>query len=215
MKPKRVLILILMLITLTGCVNIEDENFTNIINESVKSNKSITNTYRKGYKFYLPKGLYVIDNTEYNEIIKSTTNTYYLYVDVVSYLNKTENTYQIDKNVFYSNVINYNDKSGYIEINNVNDKYLVEIVYNYAKIEVMVTSDNLHKSVSDAIVILSSIEYNDNILKSTRNTVLDYNEKTLDIFKTNGKEKSNFLQYVEDDESKDDDYQVPDYDIIK
>lgn len=214
MKPKNILIMLIALLMLSGCVNVEDESFTTIINESVNSTKKITNTYRRGYKFYLPKGLYITDNTEYNEVIKSKTNTYYLYVDVIGYLNKNENTYKENKNAFYSKLISANNKDGYIEINTKNDKYLVEIVYNYAKIEVMVTEDMMHKVVSDAIVILSSIEYNDNVLASTRDTVLDYNEKDIDIFKTHGKEKSNFLQYVEYDEYDDTDV-VPDYDIIK
>ena len=93
MHLKKVFIILAILFLLTGCTNIIDASFSDIINASVNSKEEIFNTYRKGYKFYLPKGMYVSDNNEYNEIIKTKDDTYYLYVDVLSYMNKRENTY--------------------------------------------------------------------------------------------------------------------------
>lgn len=215
MKYKKILLIVLFTLLLSGCVNIENENFRDIINVSINSKNEMYNTYRKGYKFYLPKSLYVLDNTEYNEIIKGKEGLYYLYVDVIGYLNKNEIKYTENKNLYYSSDFSTNDKRGYIEIKSVNDEYLVEIVYNYAKIEVMVNNEDLRASIANSIIILSSINYNDSILKNTRDTVLNYKEDTLDIFKSNGKEKSNFLQYVENDEYKDESNNVPDYDVIK
>ena len=199
-----------MILFLTGCVNINDASYSNIINEAVSSHEKIYNTYRKGYKFYLPKGMYVSDNNNYNEIIKSKDEIYYLYVDVLSYINKRENTYVENHSAYYSLKFS-ND--GYIEINAVDSKYLVEIVYNYAKIEVMVDETALRSAIANAIIILSSIEYNDTLLASSDASVLNYKEEKVDIFKAHGKDNSNFLEYVEYDEF--DESSIPDYDLIK
>ena len=140
---------------------------------------------------------------------------YYLYIDIISYLNKKESPYVINEKSLYSDSISHQNKSGYIEINEQKEKYLVEIMYNYAKIEVMVDEKDLKKSVSNAIIILSSIKYNDGILENlTKENVLSYSEENVDIFSTNGKEKSNFLEYVETYDA-DDENSVPDYDLIK
>jgi len=213
MMKKRFLLIIAMLL-LTGCINIKNSNYDEIINETISSNVSIYNTYRNGYKFYLPKGLYVDNSVEYNEIIRNGRENYYLYIDLISYLNKKENTYEENTTSIYSNRFVSGERSGYIEINQKNDKYLVEIMYNYAKIEVMVEEENLKDSVSNAIIILSSINYNDKMLKNLNHeNVLNYNEETIDIFKTNGRDNSNFLKYVEEYDTSSE-TAVPDYDLI-
>jgi hypothetical protein len=211
---KKVLILLLTVLLLCGCVNINKSSIDTIINEAVTSNKKIYNTYRTGYKFYLPEGLYITSSSGYNESITDGNNTYYLYIDIVSYLNNVTSTYDANSNSYYSKPINSGDKSGYIEINLKNDKYLVEIMYNYAKIEVMIDEDEINDAVTNAIIVLSSMHYNDNILNNLSNeNVLNYNEETVDIFKTNGSESSNFLEYVEEYDSDEEDA-VPDYDLI-
>ena len=207
---KKIFIVILTMFLLTGCVNINDASYIDIITSSINSKEKIYNTYRKGYKFYLPKGMYVTQNNSFNEIIKSKSETYYLYVDVLSYINKRENTYEENTNSFYSKKFS-ND--GYIEINDVNSKYLVEIVYNYAKIEVMVEKQNLRSSIANSIIVLSSIMYNDTMLLSGEMSVLNYKEENIDIFKAHGKDNSNFLEYVEYDDF--DESAIPDYDLIK
>ena len=207
---KKLLVAVLAVFLLTGCVNIDNESYSNIINDAINSHEKIFNAYRKGYKFYLPRGLYVSNNNNYNEIIKSKDATYYLYVDVLSYINKRENTYTQNPSAYYSLKFS---QDGYIEINRVDSKYLVEIVYNYAKIEVMVNEPLLRLSIANAIVVLSSIEYNDVLLASSDVSLLNYKEEKIDIFKAHGKDKSNFLQYVEYDDF--DESSIPDYDLIK
>lgn len=212
---KRLFVIIALTLTLTGCVNIKNSDYQTIINESINSNEHIYNTYRKGYKFYLPHGLYITNTKGYNEVIKSSNNTYYLYIDLISYLHKVNNNYKVNSSSFYSLNIASQNKSGYLEINKKNNKYLVEIMYNYAKIEVMVEKEeDIKEVVANSIVILSSIYYNDNVLKNLEDDgTLNGKEVNVDIFKTGSRDKSNFLEYVEEyDEAAE---EVPDLDKIK
>lgn len=210
------LIIILSLILLTGCVSINKSDYKEIIDNTIKSNRNIYNTYRNGYKFYLPKCMHISDSTEYNEIISSDNNNYYLYIDVISYLEKRENIYKKKADgVIYDQAFSEGKKSGYIEIIEKENKYLVEIIYNYAKIEVIVGEKDLKSAVANSMIILSSIYYNENILNNvSRENVLSYNEENIDIFNTEGKEESHFLTYDPTiyDET---DTEIPDYDLIK
>ncbi len=213
---KKVILLLFLTLILTGCVSINNSDYNTIIDNTIKSNKNIYNTYRNGYKFYLPKGMRIEDSTEYNEIIKGNGYSYYLYIDVISYLEKRENIYKKKTDdIIFDSIIHHKKKNGYICIIKREDQYLVEIIYNYAKIEVIVQEKDLHSSIADAMIILSSIHYNDNILSNvSRENVLSYNEDNIDIFNTEGKEESHFLTY---DPSiyDEDDTEIPDYDLIK
>ena len=213
----KICILLIMILAITGCVNIKKAKYEVIINETINSRVKIYNTYRNGYKLYLPHGLYVDDSNEYNEIIRSNKYKYYLYIDVTSYLNKKNNSYSINNNANYSILINSGDKNGYLEINEKKGKYLVEIMYNYAKIEVMVDEEDLNEAITNAMIVLTSVHYNDSVLKNLAvETTLNYKDENVDIFKSKsngGSEKSNFLEYVEEYDPTED--ELPDYDLIK
>ena len=59
-------------------------------------------------------------------------------------------------------------------------------MYNYAKIEVIIDEDRINDVVSYAMIVLSSIKYNDEIINNLMGeNVLDYKEIDFDIFKTN------------------------------
>lgn len=194
---KRAIVLIVTVLLLSGCVNIAKSDYNEIINEAVSSNKNIYNTYRSGYKFYLPSGLYIENSKDYNEVIKSGDDLYYLYIDIISYLNKKESPYVINEKSLYSDSISHQNKSGYIEINEQKEKYLVEIMYNYAKIEVMVEESDINKTIANAISILSSVEYNDTILENLLgNNKLSFSNEEFNIFET-AETESNYLNYVE------------------
>ena len=137
-----------------------------------------------------------------------------MFVDIVSYYYKVENSYKIKDNAYMSKLINYDNKSGYIEINVKNNQYLIEIMYNYAKIEVIVDSNDIANAITNSLIILSSVEYNDDIIGNLlEEDVLNYSEESFNIFETNSND-SNFLKVVEEyDNYKDD--EVPDYDLIK
>jgi hypothetical protein len=191
---KKMAILGLVLIFLTGCTNINTTSYKDIITSVVTSKHNLTNAHRTGYSYYLPNGVMAKDAKDFNEVLTDANNTYYFYVDVVSYYNRVIEEYQIDTNAYYSEKINYEDKYGYLEINQQkNNKYLVEIMYNYAKIEVIVDSNNLKEAITNSIVILSSIDYNKDVLANIiGDNVLQFNEETYDIFKTK-KQDSDFL----------------------
>ena len=209
---KKIVVLLGMLLLLTGCTNIMNENYMDIISRVVVSRYNITNEYRTGYKYYIPNSMSSVDSKDYNEVLASANYHYYLYVDVVSYYNRVLSDYKIDDNAYFSSNINYEDKYGYLEVNKQsNNKYLVEIMYNYAKIEVMVDESDLKTAITNSIIILSSIQYNNDILESiVGDNVLEFNEETFNIFQTKKKE-SNYLDveakdiYQEEDQNDDPD----------
>ena len=197
---KKFVVLIVMLLLLTGCTNIQKENYNDIISSVVTSRYNVFNEYRSGYKYYMPNSMSSVDTKDFNEKITSSKYNYYLYVDVVSYYNRTLNEFKSDDKAYYSEAITYEDKYGYLEINRQdNKKYLVEIMYNYAKIEVMVEESDLKEAVTNSIIILSSINYNSEILAGiVGDNALEYNEETFNIFQAKKKE-SNFLDVQESD----------------
>jgi hypothetical protein len=214
---KKIIILLLLVLLVTGCTNIGNSSYDELIREAINSDVNIYNTYRKGYKFYLPKGLYVEESDDYNEVIKSNNVTFYLYIDVIGYLSGEKSEYTTVDNVYYSKEIINGDESGYVEIKvTENNKYLVEIMYNYAKIEVIVEKSDINKALTDAIIILSSIDYNDTFLTGLdKDSLLNYKEETVDIFDKSSSQDSNWLEYADVYDSDDDDGTTPDYDLIK
>ena len=212
---KKIVILFLFLILfLCGCTTLQEQSLEEIIQDATESNLKIFNKYRKGYKYNLPEGLSVLSNYDYNEILSGGEYTYYLYIDGVSYYNKVIETYHIQEESFASMPINFEEKYGYLEINELKSgKYFIEIMYNYAKIEVIRDTSDITRSLSNAIMLLSSIEFNDNILK----TLLDedtaqFKEFEFNIFETATSE-SGYLQAIEADIYKEDDG-VHDSDLI-
>ncbi|MFR5856332.1 MAG: membrane lipoprotein lipid attachment site-containing protein [Bacilli bacterium] len=210
---KKIFIIIVLLLALTGCTNINDLSYTEIANNfSYVGSKP--NEYRTGYKYYIPRGMQVEDASLFNEILSDGQYLYYLYVDAVSYQKKVEFNYEKNSNSEFSASIKNDDKYGYIEVNLYeNDKYLVEIMYNYAKIEVIVDKKDIKLSMISAISILRSIEYNDNIIANLlEDDVLNYAEEEMDIFNTNGNDNETVL--IDPDDYKPVEEIVPDTDLI-
>ena len=162
---KKILIIICLLF-ITGCSDIRKQSYDDIINNiTTRANKD--SVYRTGYSYYLPRGMRVADSTLYNEAITDARYKYYLYVDIVSYYKKVTKDYNVNGNALVSKKLDYDGKFGYVEVNLLkNDKYLVEIMYNYAKIEVIVDKSNLNEAMLSIINILKSVEYNDSIMIS-------------------------------------------------
>ena len=209
---KKVIILLICILFLTGCTNISNLSYDDIVDTFTSKNMA-ANIYRTGYKYYLPDGMTVTDSTIYNETLKDDNYTYYLHVDMISYYNKVDKTYQETNKAIYSTGISNDNKNGYVEINLLeNDKYLVEIMYNYAKIEVIVDKDNCNKSMLTAINILNSIVYNDSIIANMLgDDILNFSEEDFDIFNTHSKD-DDYIQI--EDIVEDDDYQEIDTDLI-
>ena len=209
---KKVLIIICLLF-ITGCSDIRKQSYDDIINNiATRANKG--NVYRTGYSYYLPRGMKVSDSTLYNEAITDARYKYYLYVDIVSYYKNVTKDYVVNDNALVSKKLEYNGKFGYVEVNLLkNDKYLVEIMYNYAKIEVIVDKINLNEAMLSIINILKSVEYNDSIIANLMgDDILNFSEEEFNIFNTKGSE-SNYLT-VDKDASKEEDTKIPDPDLI-
>ncbi len=203
---KKILVLLVTLVLLTGCVAIQDVSVDTIINETMGT--KYTNLYNhvgKGYKYYLPKTLISKTTDNNNEIIKSKKCDYYLYVDLISYHNKVDFEYKESTGVYFSKLIEKDDKKGVINIyENADDKFLVKIEFNYAYIEVITDKDNLNKTLANAIIIVTSMQYNDDVIETLlEEGILTSIDETVDIF--DSKDKQNVLEvddtYIEEDEA--------------
>lgn len=207
---KKIFLLCTLVIFLTGCTSINDSNIDNILKETLSSRVNITNTGRYGYSYYLPRGIRVKNTKSFNERLEDDLYKYYLYVDVVSYNNKTNFKYTINNKAYYSSSLENNGKKGYIEINNYkNNQYLIEIMYNYAKIEVVVYEEDIKNVIANAMTIISSITYNDNVIvKYLANSSFEGNEESFNIFEIVG--RNSYLQ-ITDEETQEEKNQDPDY----
>lgn len=209
---KRICLLIFILLMVCGCSNIEKKSVDDVLAQSNTSIKN-TNQYRTGYKYYLPTNMSILKSEKLNEELYDGHHKYYMYVDLVSYFNKTDVTLDKDK-AYYSKEFIIDNNKGFLVISVNNDKYLIEIIYNYAKIEVMVDKENINDAVTNSLIILSSIKYNDNIIDNMLGEdILNYNEEKFTIFKDTTSE-SNFLEYEQEYDNYNEGIEIPDYDLI-
>lgn len=213
---KKVLLLLMLAFLLSGCKNINQSSYEEIIASGLYDQKvTFKNKTSQGYSYYLPKGLIAIEDVNNNLTLKSEKYNLYLYVDLISYYNKKEDTYKENNTSYYSKRITKDDKFGYLEINlRENDKYLIEIMYNYAKIEVIVNNKDIKEVLSYAISLLSSISYNDKIIENMIGAdILNYNENEYNIFETVGNDNS-LIQRRNDSTTSPNQSDVPDTDLI-
>ncbi len=213
MKIKQMFLVVLMLF-MCGCQTLNKTSVDDIINGFASDIKKV-NTYRTGYSYYVPTGLTVSEYSLYNEILEADDMTFYFYVDLISYFNKVEFEYTKNESAYYSTSLKKDKKFGYLEINlKENDQYLIEIMFNYAKIEVMVDKQDIKRALSYAVTILRSVEYNDVIINNMLNeNILSYQEETYNIFNTTSDEVSNYLKAVEQDQYVEEE-QIKDIDLI-
>lgn len=197
---KIIVLLSIVLLSITGCsiTRLDDEDIEKNISILLSEKVNITNVNFEGYNYFVPSGLKFLNKEDYNAIFKDRfENKYYLYVDVIAYYHKIENTYKVNKDAYYSDKFEYRKKSGYIEINRVSDKYFVEYVFNYGKMEALVSKDDLVRVVNNMSYILRSIDYNDKVLDSlVGENVLSYAEETFSLFETEASQ-DDFLDVVE------------------
>ena len=166
---KKMLIFSLAFI-LTGCsiVRIDTRNIDNILSVILTKNNKLYNQVGQGYKYYLPGGVTYIDSDDTNDILYCNGNYYYLYIDTISYYYNTKTKYKEDDDKYYSKLIKEDNGfkySGYLEINQKDNLYYIEFVYNHAKIETIVDEENLNNAILNSSYILSTIKYNKNIIK--------------------------------------------------
>lgn len=196
---KKFLILLLLLVVLSGCTRIDNEKeYKNIANNIINSSTSLVNVATSGYKYYLPKGVSLIYNVDFNQKFRVLDEDIYMYVDIVSYYYKKDlNDYEDDFNYYFSN-ISSKDKVGYIGINKEDDEYFVKLVYNYAKIEFYTNEDRLSSLISYSMIIMNSIEYNDIlILDIIEDNNVRSDDSVYNIEKPSDSE-SKFNEYLEE-----------------
>ena len=174
--------------------NLTYDNILNFLDSEAE-----VNTYRPGYKYYLPKGLKLLNHEGSNEIFSYQDTIFYMYVDRVSYYNRIKHDFSETNQVFYSKKIENGDLFGYVQIKNIaNEQYFLEIMYNYAKIEVMVDKDEINSALMYAVSILSSVSYQDEVLKNLLGEdSLKTNEIEFNIFES-AETESEYLQMVEE-----------------
>ena len=71
-------------------------------------------------------------------------------------------------------------------------------MYNYAKIETLVSKEDLSTTIINACYILSSIDFNDKVIETLiGDNVLDYKETIYDIFGPH-KDADDYLNYSDE-----------------
>ena len=212
MYKKKVILLIMMALILTGCTKI-DNNIDNIVSATMTKEIERVNTVSTGYKLYIPIGVMQLVDNQYNQKLKIRDTHVYLYVDTVSYYYKNNLNFKSDSKFnYYYKELNFNDKTGYIGINKLDDgSFFVLIVYNYSKIEFYSNEENLPIITSSSLMILNSIKYNDNLIKlELDNDAGDNREVKYELDKPKDSE-STFSQYLQEvKEEKETDAVLPD-----
>lgn len=166
MKKKIILLLILTLCV--GCTRIDNiEDYDIIIDAIMNNNYNNQNTTSLGYTYYLPLGVSKIYDKDYNQKLKTEDTFIYLYVDAVSYYYQNNlNLSEVNNNNnYYYKKINKDGKEGYVVITKEEDLYFIKVVYNYAKIESYTTKTKIDNVLANSMIILKSINYNDNLIK--------------------------------------------------
>lgn len=191
---------------LTGCTKI-DSNIDNIVDTIMTKEVNEVNTVSTGYELYIPIGVRQLVDNEYNQKLKVKDTNIYLYVDMVSYYYKNSLNYKSNNSYnYYYREINLNNKIGYIGINMLDDgSFFVEIVYNYSKIEFYSNEENLPIIISNCLIIINSIKYNDVLIKiELDGTINEGMEIKYELDKPKDSE-STFSKYLQEyvDESSD------------
>ena len=197
------IIVILLSFLLVGCdTNINKMSLEEIIDDAIVSNNSYINVNGKGYKYYLPNEFTVYEDKDYVQILLSKNKLYYLNIDIVSYFYKNKMVTKHELNDFEYYDFNYKQKSGYLRITKNNKKFLVELCYNYAIIEVEVEESELRYAISRGIAILNSIQYNDLVIeKYIVDNNIENSETVYNIPQPENKESNKtVLEYIEENE---------------
>lgn len=192
-----------MFLLLTGCsiVRINTNNIDTIVEVILSKNNNLYNRVGRGYKYYVPRGVTYIDTDENNDKLYSKGNYYYLYVDVVSFYNKIDIEYSEKDDVYYSRKFSTDDgfsSNGYLEITNKDNLYYVTFVYNYAKIETIVSKNELNNAVLNSAYILSTIQFNSDVISLMIDSEkMNNREEKYELFKNKKVEDSSELQVYE------------------
>lgn len=194
---KKYIVGLISLLLLTGCSNIYDFEYDALVNEVLNDNNKKENTYLEGYKLYLPIHMTLVGDINSNNILYSYGDKYYLYVDLISYYNKKQNRYNINHISYeYSKEIDNNGNLGYVVVSDSKGGKLVEVMYNYAKIEVV--TEDVKRAIASSLIVLKNIDYNYKIIDSMiGSNALVYDSELFSLMGPSEK-NDNFLTYTEE-----------------
>lgn len=194
---KKILLPLFIILLLTGCSKIDSntKDYKSIVNNILINENHNVNTASVGYKYYIPIGVDLIYDSDFNKEFKINNTKLVLYVDIISYFYKNSlNFNDVNTNTYYYSKV----KDGYISIKENEDDYYFKLVYNYAKIEAYVDEKNLANAIAYSTIILNSITYNDNLISNLIEKGVNFgNEITYEIDKPEDS-KSNFSQYLQE-----------------
>lgn len=207
-KIKNILLLSCMIFLMTGCCYINNSSIDTITRQVLKNNRKLYNQNTIGFKYYLPRNMTSVLKDEYNMLFRDKSYTYYMYTDLVSYYNKKEVSLKKDGTLFYSQEID----NGLINIIEKDKKYFIKVIYNYVTVEVETSKIDLKDVLSNALVLVKSVKYNDDAIKLLiNNDNKNGNEEVIDIFHKD-KIQNDYLEY--DDTYKGDETVDYDPDVI-
>lgn len=196
---RRIVLLSIMLLLVSGCSiqTLSTTSFEDNIDMILSEDTTLANVNFDGYEYYVPNGMRFVNKEDYNALLQDRySNRYYLYVDAIGYYHKTKNTYKVDKDAYYSSKLNYNKKTGYIEINEEDDYYFVEMVFNYSKMEAYIPKEYLVPVINNMCYILQSVNFHDNVLESLiGENVLNYKEENFNIFESKTDSNDSVLEF--------------------
>lgn len=194
---KKVLLPLFIILLLTGCSRVEKDTteYKDIVNNILINNNHNVNTASVGYKYYIPIGVNLVYDSDFNKEFKIKNTKLILYVDIVSYYYKNTLNYEEDnKNIYYYSKID----DGYISITENEEDYFLKIIYNYAKVEAYVKKEDLIDIIAYSTIILNSVTYNDNLISNLiEKGISSGNEITYELKKPEDS-KSNFSQYLQE-----------------
>lgn len=197
---KKVILTLFIIIFLSGCMQASEfksNDVDNVLNRLLEESTKLVNTSSKGYKYYLPLGVELINSNDYNEELYSHGDYYYLYIDLVNYYYDEDIDYIPNDYLFYSKRINYNDISGYLDIEELSDSYKIDFVYNHSKIEAFVRKENLKRAIINMCYILNSIKFNKNLSSLEIGDINEqFNEEVFGFYTP--KKIGNFIEYIEE-----------------
>lgn len=196
---RKIIIFILFIFLVTGCSikKMDISNIDSVVDTILSVDMNLTNTVARGYKYYIPKGVQLLESRAFNEKLLKNDEYYYLYVDIVSYYNKKVEEYEVNEDAYFSKKIDLNSKHGYIEITQKGNLYFIEAMYNYAKVETFVRKENIETTIVDIVYILSSVKFNDVLTELILGIKdADMKEERLNIFVPK-REEGSFLDFIE------------------
>ena len=134
-----------------------------------------------------------------NQVFLIDENYVYLYVDVISYFYERELLHDSNESNYYNKTFEYNNEKGYITIKqDEGEKYFLQVVYHYSKIEAYVEKSDLSKVITLSSIILNSIDYNDVVIeKILEGDFGQFSEFIYEVDKPEGA-SSNFSQILEE-----------------